>query len=153
MTRIGVAVLAVAVAVLVACNRTTSGDDLAQPPIASLNGHFSLAGLWEGAVAQENGIVQLHSVTFGIDGSFVGSITYQGGAMAGPIERSGTWKVVKDEGRVLTVEVEFPIRLLKGQVPDKTIKTTYTVTFEDMDAIEFSLARPDAQPLRLNRKH
>jgi hypothetical protein len=149
MTKFGAVVLAGIMAIPSACTSPTTGDESDRQAMRPEKGPDALPGIWEGRVAQDNGIVQLHTVTFGSDGSFKGSLTYNGGAMAGPIERSGMWKVVKDEGNTLTVEVEFPVLMLKEQIPDKTIKTTYVVTFEGGNTILFSLDRPDAEPLRL----
>lgn len=106
-----------------------------------------LVGTWEGGDdATPLGKMGVVTVEFKADGGMK--------MVVGPIDITGTYKVVKEDGKVLTVETELTMAGmgdLKMGTKDKDKKQSFTVTFEDDDTITMSPTdKPD--PKKLKRK-
>ena len=110
-----------------------------------------LVGTWEPAAgtAEKDNPFGSPTIEFKADGGFriaVGS----------EIEMTGTYKVVKEDGKVVTVEAEMTGGKFGGMKIDPKekkddSKKTFTVTFEDDDNI--TMSNPDkGSPDKLKRK-
>jgi hypothetical protein len=101
-----------------------------------------LVGLWEGTEpAKDGGKDETMTVEFKADNSLKIEM--------GPFELTGTWKVVKEEGKTLTVDTEVTL----AGFPDakgKPDKKTFTVVFQDANTIVMSKAegKPDERTLK-----
>jgi hypothetical protein len=111
-----------------------------------------LVGTWEASAPASAG----KDNPFGDLGTITVEYKADGGLrMAiGPIEMNGTYKVIKEDGKVVTVEAEMTsgkMGDLKMDPKDKEGKKTFTITFEDDDTITMDPKdKPD--PMKLKRK-
>jgi hypothetical protein len=109
-----------------------------------------LVGTWEGGGDDGTPLGKLSAMTveFKADGGLKVAM--------GPIELTGTYKVVKEDGKVLTVDSEMSFAgfgeiKVEGKDKEKTDKKTFTITFEDDDTITMNPTdKPD--PKKLKRK-
>jgi hypothetical protein len=110
-----------------------------------------LVGTWEASApsGENNPFAKLGSMTveYKADGGLRIAM--------GPIEMTGTYKVVKEDGKVVTVEAEMTggkMGDLKMDPKDKgESKQTFTVTFEDDDTITMD-PKDKPEPMKLKRK-
>ena len=106
-----------------------------------------LVGVWEGTPEDAPKSLTI-TVEFKADNGFKMTM----GAEKDRFESTGTWKLVKEEGKTLTVETEatYPFQDPKG--PKKTEKKTLSVEFEDAETIVISSVEGKQDRLKLKRK-
>jgi hypothetical protein len=104
-----------------------------------------LVGVWEGTEEGAKGD-KPETVTF----EFKADTGLR--VAAGPIELTGTWKVVKEEGKTLTVDTEMSFPPLGDpKAAPKPDKKTLSVTFEDANTIVVT-PTDKHDPKKLKRK-
>jgi hypothetical protein len=90
-----------------------------------------LVGTWESTVELEGGKSVVVTIEFKPDGGLRTG--------HGPLELTGTWKVVKEDGKTVTVETEVTGLGIGGETPrvdkSKADKQTLTVVFEDANTV------------------
>jgi hypothetical protein len=103
-----------------------------------------LVGVWEGS-EDFGGKSETVTIEFKADNTMKIAM--------GPIAMVGTWKVVKEEGKTVTIETEVTLDIpeLKGKDTPKPDKKTLTATFDDANNI--TMTQPDKpDPKKLKRK-
>jgi hypothetical protein len=101
-----------------------------------------LVGVWEGTEEMMPGDKpESVTVEFKTDGGFKSAM--------GPFDMSGTWKLLKEDGKTVTIETEVT---LKGFGEGKTDKKTFTIVFEDGNSVVMSRAGDKQAPKKLKRK-
>jgi len=115
-----------------------------------------LVGVWEGSPEGEGAKLGPFTVEFKADNGFRF-------AMGGPSEKdqlafTGTWKVVKEEGKTVTVETETenPFAGLGGAKDGKglakTEKKLLSIAFEDANSMVMSKVGEKPDPIKFKRK-
>ncbi len=104
-----------------------------------------LPGVWEGTEDVGGGKSENVTVEFKPDGGF--------SVVMGPFAMKGTWKLVKEEGKKLTIDTEVTFEGLGNpKEPAKPDKKTLLVAFEDADTIVMSKVGDKPDPRKLKRK-
>ncbi len=104
-----------------------------------------LIGTWEGTVDVGEGKTGQITTEFKGDGSFKSAM--------GPFEMKGTWKLVKEEGKAVTVSTEVAIvGIGDPSAPPKMNKLTFQVVFEDANTVVMSEVGGKPDPIKLKRK-
>ncbi|HKB03181.1 MAG TPA: hypothetical protein VKD90_13225 [Gemmataceae bacterium] len=142
--RVGVVLLGAAIAFAAGCEKssTTGGAGEAYSK--------KLVGVWEGK-EDLGGKEMTVNVEFKDGGGI--KITLDAGGKE-PLEMSGTWKLVKEEGKTLTVETQMALDIpeLKEKVPGKTDTKSFTIVFDDENSITMTqVGKPDAKNLKRKR--
>jgi hypothetical protein len=105
-----------------------------------------LVGVWEGKEEGKGGDKdETITVEFKADGGFKVAM--------GPFDLVGTWKLVKEDGKTVTVdtEVTFP-GFGDEKAKGKSDKKTLSVVFEDANTVVMSKVGEKPDPLKLKRK-
>lgn len=138
-----VGVLVAAAVAAAGCDKSgTTGPKPADETYAK-----KLVGVWEGAEEDAKGPKgESMTMEFKADGGFKVSL--------GPADLiTGTWKVVKEEGKTVTVDTEAAfagVGDLKGS--GKAEKKTLTAVFEDANAVVISQGGDNPKPTKFKRK-
>ncbi len=104
-----------------------------------------LIGTWEGTVDVGEGKTGQITTEFKGDGSFKSAM--------GPFEMKGTWKLVKEEGKAVTVSTEAAIvGIGDPSALPKMNKLTFQVVFEDANTVVMSEVGGKPDPIKLKRK-
>jgi hypothetical protein len=69
----------------------------------------------------------------------------------GPVEMNGSWKVAKEEGKVLTLDTEMMMPGLGGKGENKSDKKAIIITFENDNTIVMTTTEKK-DPMMLKRK-
>jgi len=101
-----------------------------------------LVGVWEGTEDMGPGQKpETVTVEFKTDGGFKSAM--------GPFDMSGTWKLLKEDDKSVTIETEVT---LKGFGEGKADKKTFTIVFEDANSVVMSRTGDKQCPKKLKRK-
>lgn len=103
-----------------------------------------LVGVWEGSekLGDKSEIV---TAEFKADGGFKMSM--------GPFEMKGTWRLVKEEGKTVTVSTEAAIEGFGDpKAPPKMDKKTLKAVFEDDNTVVISKEGEKPDPMKFKRK-
>jgi hypothetical protein len=100
-----------------------------------------LAGVWEATEEVKGEKPETVTMEFKADGGFK--------ATMGPFDMTGNWKLLKEEGKTVTVETEVS---LKGFGDGKTDKKSFSIVFEDANTITMSRIGDRPDPKKLKRK-
>jgi hypothetical protein len=66
-----------------------------------------------------------------------------------PLVMTGTWKLVKEEGKTVTIETELALNVPEVKEKSKPSKKTLTVTFDDANNITTTQAdKPESKKLK-----
>jgi hypothetical protein len=104
-----------------------------------------LVGVWEGTEVKDDKS-ETFTIEFKADGGFK--------VASGPAELAGTWTVVKEEGRTVTVDTvigSVGLGELKGPNTKSDTKTV-SILFEDANTIVMTHLSVKQQPKTLKRK-
>jgi hypothetical protein len=113
-----------------------------------------LVGVWEGSPEGEAAALGPLTAEFKADNGFKFTV----GSGKEKLEMPGTWKLVKEEGKTVTVETETenPFAGIGGakdaKGPAKTEKKTFSIVFEDPNTIVMSKVGEKPDPVKLKRK-
>jgi len=103
-----------------------------------------LVGTWE-ASEDVGGKAEIITAEFKTDGGFK--------MLMGPFEIKGTWKLVKEEGKTVTVSTEAALEGLGDpKAPPKMDKKTLKAVFEDDNTVVISKEEGKPEPLKFKRK-
>lgn len=103
-----------------------------------------LIGTWEGS-EDIGGKAETITAEFKADGGFK--------IVMGPFEMKGTWKLVKEEGKTVTVRTETTIEGFGDpKDPPKMDKKTLKAVFEDDNTVVISKEGEKPDPLKFKRK-
>lgn len=103
-----------------------------------------LVGVWEGT-EDLGGKSETVTIEFKDGGGFRVAM--------GPLEMKGTWKLVKEEGKNVTVDTEVTLEGFgDAKAPAKPDKKTILVAFEDADTVVMSKTGDKPDPKKLKRK-
>ena len=104
-----------------------------------------LVGVWEGSEELAPGKSETVTVEFKADQGFKVAM--------GPFDMTGTWKLLKEEGKTVTVETEVTMPAFgEAKGPGKSDKKTFTVAFEDADTVVMTEVGGKPDPKKLKRK-
>jgi hypothetical protein len=152
--RICAIALGLGIALTVGCDNksgsTSSGAVSGSPAAPSKGGGGDdgygkkLVGVWEGK-EKFGDKEETMTVEFKSDGSMKMTM--------GPFDMKGTYKVVKEEGKTVTIDTEMSIEGFgDAKAPPKTDKKTLTATFEDANTVVLQKVGEKPDPLKLKRK-
>jgi hypothetical protein len=107
-----------------------------------------LVGVWEGTPEGPEAALGPFTVEFRADNGFKLSM----GPANDRLEMPGTWKLVKEEGKTVTVDAEFSPPGGDPKGPKKTEKMTYSIEFQDANSIVMSKVGGKPDPVKMTRK-
>jgi hypothetical protein len=103
-----------------------------------------LVGVWEGK-ERFGDKEETMTMEFKADGAMK--------MVMGPFEMKGTYKVTKEDGKVVTIDTEMSLEGFGDpKDPPKTDKKTLTATFEDANTMVMQKTGDKPDPLKLKRK-
>src|SRR5262249_16394814 len=114
-----------------------------------------LVGVWEGSPEGKDAAFGPFTMEFKADNGFKFAMGPSG---KDQLAMTGTWKLVKEEGKTVTVETETenPFAGIGGakdaKGPAKTDKKTLSVAFEDANSIVVSKVGEKPEPIKFKRK-
>jgi hypothetical protein len=108
-----------------------------------------LVGVWEGTPEGKDDFPGPITFEFKADNSLKMTL---GAAEKKSFEMTGSWKLVKEEGKTLTLDSEMTSPFDDPKGPKKTQKKTLSVVFDDADTITISEVGEKPNPLKLKRK-
>jgi hypothetical protein len=140
--------LGLSIALTIGCENKSGSTSSGAATITSGGGADTyakkLVGVWEGKL-DFGGKDAPMTVEFKADGSMKIS-------MGGEFESKGTYKVVKEEAKVVTVDTETSNPFADPKGAPKMDKKTMTATFEDANTIVLQHVGDKPDPLKLKRK-
>lgn len=122
-----------------------AGSECPAAPRKSVEGYDKkLVGRWEATGdAKDEQKIDTITIEFKADGTIE--------LVSGPFDLAGTYKVTKEEGKVLSLDVELASPFGGEKDKDKLEKRAFKVTFEDADTMTMTPTdKPD--PKKLKRK-
>ena len=99
-----------------------------------------LVGRWEGSLDEKGEKPMPVTAEYNADNTFKG--------VFGPFAMSGTWKLVKEDGKTVTIETEAA----PDEMKDMKQKTTLKLVFEDDDTLVMSKDGDRPDPVKMKRK-
>jgi hypothetical protein len=102
-----------------------------------------LVGVWEGK-EDFGGKEEIVTVEFKSGGGF--------SAAMGPLEFTGTWKLIKEDGKTVTFETEVTLKGFDDPKSPKPDKKSFTAVFDDADTFTMSRNEGKPDPKKLKRK-
>jgi hypothetical protein len=144
LVALAVVLIAVGLAAAVGCEKAGSTTATTAKGAEEQYGK-KLVGVWEGSEELAPGKSETVTVEFKADQGFKVAM--------GPFDMTGTWKLVKEEGKTVTVETEVTMPGFgEEKKPGKSNKQTFTVTFEDANTVVMAEVGGKPDPKKLKRK-
>lgn len=148
--RANLLVIGIGVFLIAGCDKKDSGGtpapgaSSALPKADAALYSKKLIGTWE-ATEEVGGKAQTITAEFKSDGGFKIDL--------GPFDMKGTWKLVKEEGKTVTISTEATIDAFGDEkAPPKSIKQTLVAVFEDANTVVISNEGDKPDPKKFKRK-